>query len=303
VFLQVVQGRVTNPQEVRTALDRWVDELSSGASGWLGSTVGVTEDGVLIATARFTSEEAARRYSSRPEQDEWWTETSRLFTGEVTFHNCREVLLLGAGDSADAQFVQVIQGRSDNIERLRELARAFELMMSTYRPELLGTTIGLHGDGGFTQVAYFTSEDEARRGEGREPPPEVAALLKEERSLLRDVGYYDLRDPWHYSRKTITEGESMTTADTTQGTSAPEREGEEQVLHPLLLAALMRRRRARGESLVEHPLLLAALMRRRGEDDGIEHPLLLAALMRRRGEDDGIEHPLLLAALLARRAR
>jgi hypothetical protein len=150
----------------------------------------------------------------------------------------------------------------------------------------------------------------------------VAALLEEQRSLLQDLTYYDLREPWLYSPsrkrtsaqvaqqgldrpRTISEGGSMTTEAETRGTEAPEREGEEQVLHPLLLAALMRRRRERGESLVEHPLLLAALMRRRREEDdeGLEHPLLLAALARRRREDDdeGIEHPLLLAALLRRR--
>ena len=320
MFLQVIQGRVTNPQEVRAALDRWVDDLSPGATGWLGSTVGVTEESLLIATVRFTSQRTARANSSRPEQDEWWTETARLFTGEVTFHDCREAVVLGAGGSDDAQFVQVIQGRSDNIKRLRELARAFEPMMATHRPELLGSTIGLHGDGEFTQVAYFTNEEEARQGESRVPPPEVAALLEEQRSLSQDLTYYDLRDPWLYAPSskrataqvarqrlgrpmTITEGGGpMTTDAETQGTEAPEREGIE---HPLLLAALLRRRRERGDSLVEHPLLLAALMRRRGEDDdeGIEHPLLLAALMRRRGEDDdeGIEHPLLLAALMRRR--
>ncbi len=202
MLLQVVQGRVANSQKVRTALDRWVAELSPAATGWLGSTVGVTEGGLLIATVRFTSEETARRNSSRPGQDAWWTETSRLFTGKVTFHDCREVVLLGAGGSDDARFVQVIQGRSDNVARLRELARAFEPMMSIYRPELLGSTIGLHGDGGFTQAAYFTNEEEARRGESQEPPPEMAALLEEERLLLRDLSYYDLRDPWLYSPST-----------------------------------------------------------------------------------------------------
>jgi hypothetical protein len=53
-----------------------------------------------------------------------------------------------------------------------------------------------------------------------------------------------------------------------------------------LLTALMSRKEGSGEPIIEHPLLLAALMRRRrdrDEDDEpiIEHPLLLAALMRR----------------------
>jgi hypothetical protein len=147
-------------------------------SGAGARCLGLARIGWFIGLVRFESEQAARRNSDRPEQDQWWTETSRLFTGEVTFHDCREVVVLGAGGSDDAQFVQVIQGRSDNIKRLRELARAVEPMMSTYRPEL-GSTLGLHGDGGFTQVAYFTNEEEARQGESREPPPEVAPLLEE----------------------------------------------------------------------------------------------------------------------------
>lgn len=199
MFLQVVQGRVASPGAVRAALDRWAAELSPAATGWLGSTVGVTEGGLLIATVRFTSEENARRNSTRPGQDAWWAEASKLFTDEVAFHDCQEVVLLGPGGSDDARFVQVVQGRSDDVARLCELARAFEPMMSTYRPELLGSTIGLHGDGGFTQFAYFTNEEEARRGEDQVPPPEMAALLAEERSLLRDLAYYDLRDPWLYS--------------------------------------------------------------------------------------------------------
>jgi len=53
---------------------------------------------------------------------------------------------------------------------------------------------------------------------------------------------------------------TTTTAERTQGTEVPGREGEEQILPPLLLAALMRRGKERGESLIEHPLLLAALV-------------------------------------------
>jgi uridine kinase len=53
----------------------------------------------------------------------------------------------------------------------------------------------------------------------------------------------------------------------------------------LLLAEVMRGREEDGNSILEHPLMLAALMRRRRErEDGgsiLEHPLLLAALMRR----------------------
>src|SRR6266496_2304023 len=92
-----------------------------------------------------------------------------------------------------------------------------------------------------------------------------------------------------------------------------ERAGEEQGgeeeetfggIHPLLLAALMGRRRGREEGEGIHPLLLATLLSRRKEreeGEGIQHPLVLAALMaRRRERGEGI-HPLLLATLMARR--
>src|SRR5215467_9856233 len=78
--------------------------------------------------------------------------------------------------------------------------------------------------------------------------------------------------------------------------------GEEQEesfggIHPLLLAALMARRRERGGI---HPLLLAALASRREEGEGIQHPLILAALMARRKEQEGEGiSPIVLATLLS----
>lgn len=110
MFVQVIQGRVSDPGPVRAALERWVEELAPEASGWLGSTAGVTDDGRFIGLARFESEEAARRNSDRPEQDRWWAETSKLFTGEVSFRDSRQVLVDVVVDPDEAGFVQVIQG-------------------------------------------------------------------------------------------------------------------------------------------------------------------------------------------------
>ena len=59
--------------------------------GWLGSTAGVTEDGQLVALARFESEEAAQQNSDRPEQSAWWEEMATLFTDEPVFHNSTSV--------------------------------------------------------------------------------------------------------------------------------------------------------------------------------------------------------------------
>src|SRR5437763_1325988 len=82
MFVQVIQGQVSDAARVRGQLDKWAEEVAPGAVGWLGSTAGVTDDGMLIALARFESEEAARRNSDRPEQAAWWAQPARPVTGE-----------------------------------------------------------------------------------------------------------------------------------------------------------------------------------------------------------------------------
>jgi hypothetical protein len=47
MFVQVIQGHVSDAAQVRAQLDRWVEEVAPGAVGWLGSTSGVTDDGTL----------------------------------------------------------------------------------------------------------------------------------------------------------------------------------------------------------------------------------------------------------------
>src|SRR3989442_14931651 len=114
-------GVVSDPGQVQAAVVRWSLQLGAGAPGWLGSTAGVTEDGRFVALARFESEEAARRNSDRPEQDQWWKETSTLFTGEVTFQDSSDVTVDATSDPDNAGFVQIMQGRGSDPDRAREL--------------------------------------------------------------------------------------------------------------------------------------------------------------------------------------
>ena len=93
MFVQVISGRTGKPDEVHAAMDRWVTELGPGAAGWLGSTGGVTDDGRLIALARFESADAARRNSERPEQDRWWRETAALLDRDAGFADSEDVML------------------------------------------------------------------------------------------------------------------------------------------------------------------------------------------------------------------
>jgi hypothetical protein len=198
MFVQVIKGQVADAAQMQAAWNRWLDETAPGAIGWLGTTAGVTDDGTFIGLARFESEDAARRNSARPEQDQWWAETAKLFSGEATFTDCSEVIPMGPGGSDDAGFVQVIEGRVRDVERWRQLGERWESMGSSdFRPDVIGGFTAAHGDGGYTTAVYFTSEAEAREGEQKEPPPEMKEMFEEERALQEgELTYYDLRAPW-----------------------------------------------------------------------------------------------------------
>ena len=102
-------------------MDRWQRDLSPGADGWLGATYGFAEDGTLAAVVRFESPEAAQRNAARPEQQAWWREMERNLGGAVTFHDCPDTMLLLAGGSDQAGFVQLVQGRLRDPARMRAL--------------------------------------------------------------------------------------------------------------------------------------------------------------------------------------
>jgi hypothetical protein len=200
VFVQVIQGQVADAGKARAALERWAQEVAPGAEGWLGSTAGVTEDGRFIALARFESEEAARRNSDRPEQDRWWAETSRLFSGEATFKDSSDVTLDLVGQPDDAGFVQFIQGRGSDPDRARELMAEDSPEWAGFRPDILGSVAVGHEGGAYTMAIYFTSEAEAREGERKEPPPALQAQMEEMAALsVGEPEFFDLKEPWLYS--------------------------------------------------------------------------------------------------------
>jgi hypothetical protein len=188
---------VSDAAQVRAQLDEWIAKVSPGAVGWLGTTSGVTDDGNLVALARFESEEAAQQNSDRPEQSAWWEQTAKLFTDEPTFHNSTTVEVDTPGDPSQAGFVQVMQGRTSDPERARELMSSDPTDWSEFRPEILGTlNVGHDGDA-WTMAIYFTSEQAAREGEQKEPPAEMQQLMKEMDALsVGETVFFDLKDPW-----------------------------------------------------------------------------------------------------------
>ena len=200
MFVQVIQGRTSDAGQLRAALDGWVRELAPGAPGWLGSRGGVTQDGRFIALVRFESEEAARRNSDRPEQDRWWSDTAKLFDGAVTFRDSSDVTVDLPGDPDRAGFVQIMQGHGTDPDRVRELMSQDADRWAEFRPDVLGTVaVGFEG-GAYTMAFYFTSEADAREGERKELPSELAAQMEEMNRLsVGEPEFFDLTQPWLYS--------------------------------------------------------------------------------------------------------
>jgi hypothetical protein len=201
MFLQIIQGTVGDRDAVRASIDRWLRELEPGAEGWLGGTYGITDDGTLVAIVRFESREAARRNSERPEQQDWWLEMERHFTGKVTFRDCTDVTLLLGGGSDEARFVQVIQGRVRDRKRVHALTRSSAELLSAYRPDILGATMAIDDEGFITETVAFTSEEDARAAERRAMPAEVKQLVDDELALVVEVSYLDLHEPWFASHR------------------------------------------------------------------------------------------------------
>ncbi len=201
MFVQVIEGRVTDADRMHAAADGWERDLAADATGWLGSTEGVTDDGRFIAVVRFESEAAARRNSERPEQDRWWQEMSALFAEPPTFHDSTDVMEDIVGEPDRAGFVQVMQGRGSDPQRARELMTQDSGEWAKFRPEMLGSVAAQYDDGSYTMAMYFTSEAEARTGEKKAPPPQLQAQMDEMNSLsIGEPQFFDIRQPWLYSR-------------------------------------------------------------------------------------------------------
>ena len=194
MFVQIIQGKVRDRDGLLATIEK-LRHRPDQPIGWLGTTAGVADDGELFVAARFESADAARRNSERPEQDAWWREFSRHLDGAATFHDCDQAETFGGGGSDDAGFVQVIQARGD-VAALRTMMEEEGPQLQQQRPDVIGGLIADHGDGSFTQIIYFTNEEEAREGERRMNEQEGGGVDDRMAGAMSDVRYIDLRDPY-----------------------------------------------------------------------------------------------------------
>ena len=193
MFIQVIQAKTSRADEVRALLQEWNDTSDDG-SGLLGGTFGVTDDGEFVGVVRFESREKAMANSARPETDAMAKRMAELMDTPPTFRDCDDVTEWLDGGSDDAGFVQVIQGMTDDPDRLKQvMTDDTDDDMRQQRPDIIGGTFALEDDGSFTNTIAFTDEASAREGEKNSSPPE------EMQALMRDLTFYDLRNPWFAS--------------------------------------------------------------------------------------------------------
>ena len=199
MFIQIIQGKCSRPEELQALAERWRNELAPGATGWLGGTYGFTDDDMFVGVVRFESREAAMANSERPEQGEWAGQMMALMDGPVEFHDCDDVTLMFDGGSDRAGFVQVIRGKVTEPDRLKTLMSDTD-MLHEARPDILGATLAIEADGTFTETIAFTSEAEARAGEKKEMPGMPAEVRDTMEMAMKDATFYDLHHPWFESR-------------------------------------------------------------------------------------------------------
>lgn len=195
MFIQVIQGPCSRQDEMRALAEAWQVEAGPAVPGWLGGTFGFTDDGLFIGVVRFDSRDAAMANSERPEQTAWAAKMMALMDGPTEFHDCDDVMVFLDGGSDNAEFVQIIRGKVEDVDRVKAMM-ADASMLREMRPEIIGGTLAIEADGTFTETVAFTDESTARAGEATEPPAEVREELD---FMLRDATFHDLHHPWFES--------------------------------------------------------------------------------------------------------
>ena len=196
MFVQVIKGRTKDAAGLLAHVDRWDAEVRPGAAGFIGSTVGVADDGTFLALARFEDEAAARANNDREEQSAWFSGLQALVDGEPSFRESSDISLLFDGPSSAAGFVQVMEGTAPDRAKAEAMETPeMEAQLKEQRPDLLGAIRAWLDGGAYVEFAYFTSEDEARKGESA---GEFEAQQEEFAAMFGQPSYTDLRNPKHH---------------------------------------------------------------------------------------------------------
>jgi hypothetical protein len=193
MFVQVIKGKTNDIDALNALGERWQQEVRPNAVGYAGGTFGVAADGTFVVIAQFTDDVSAKENSGRPEQDAWYQDFIKVLDGEPTFRESADTSLLFEGPSEKAGFVQVME--STVKDRAKAEAMETDEMLAELRkarPDLLGGLRVWLSDGQVVEVAYFTSEADARKGESS---GEFEAPHEDFASMYENMTYVDLLNP------------------------------------------------------------------------------------------------------------
>lgn len=194
MFIQMVEGRCSRQDEMRTLVDDWCGAMAD-RPGWLGGTYGFTDDGRFVGVVRFESRDACQELSRRDDAPIWWAAADALFADTCRIHESEDVSMMLDGGSDSAGFVQVMYGKVGDADKLRHMMTDTQMtsMLHEARPEIIGSTLAIEPDGSFVETVAFTDEDSARKGEQLDMPAEVTEDMA---SAMAEVEYLDLHHPW-----------------------------------------------------------------------------------------------------------
>ena len=194
MFVQIIEGQTSDPEALLAAGEAWQTEVRDGAIGYLGVTAGVADGGRAFTIVRFEDEASARANSERPEQGAWFEKhLASAYSAPPTFTESSDVSEFLGGGSDDAGFVQVMKINGVDRQKLEELDGVFEKFAGE-RPDIIGGLRAWTGADSCVDVMYFTSQEEARKGESAEVPEELQKAMADFGSMAQ-VEFIDLPNP------------------------------------------------------------------------------------------------------------
>ncbi len=192
-FVLLARAPAGDPDILRRRWDTWHQQAAASSAHWLGSTGGLAPGGDWLAAVRYSSEEAARTAAQAAADPD-------LLPDATTIEVTSDVHLVeGNGSPADGTFVQFMRARVHERHRLEAVEDSVGDRFAAHRPDFLAGLRAWTGPDRLTVVDWFTSEADARAGEAIDIPADLGTLFSEWMSLLHDVEWYDLRQPWQMS--------------------------------------------------------------------------------------------------------
>lgn len=90
----------------------------------------------------------------------------------------------------------MMEGHVSDRSKAERLENEADPLLAELRPDLLGSITAYFDDDEYADMAFFTSEREARENERSEMPPEFAERFDQWEKVMKVDRYLDISDPW-----------------------------------------------------------------------------------------------------------